>query len=182
MISVFIGAILTLFTTSGYDLIKENREREKLANILYIEVQNNLLNVYVMLNQIGTREEFIKWEGYVANNFDFRILNASIKDVQLLSTIENRNIFDFYEDLSKADEAKNMLAVTPRANKEFWLGRIYDNYLHSIKYGKFIMSDFEKTYNIHPSEEIKEDINKLEKKILKSNPDLNSKIIEGPVL
>jgi hypothetical protein len=182
LISVFVGGLIAFFSAYGYDFIKEGKERKELANIFYLEIQNNLLNVLVYLNQMGNRDDFIKHDTFVANDFNYQVFNAYIKDIRLFSSLEAVKILCFYGDLTKADEAKHMIAGNLNIDKRIWLGYVYDNYLYSIDYAKFLISDFEKVYKVIPSKEVTDDINNQEVKLIKNNPSLISKIINGPNL
>ena len=179
LISVAVGAGLTLLSTIGYDFIKERRERVKLIKVIYVDVQNNLTSLYTGLRDlpydIAQNKDFI-----YGCDFDLRFFDSYSKEISLLSPIDTARVMSFYGELAKANEVKNILKdrnnnLTSEDRKR-WINFMYEKMFKSTRNGRRIMSDFEKKYKIKPLGDVKKTMDAYEEQIVLRNPDLKSKL------
>ena len=187
IISVALGASITYYFNIKIENDKETELRNSIATIFYIDILNNVLTQYVKFNHIVDKDIYKK---VLENNEMIQttevtsvVFDSYINHLLMFNHLVAARIIAFYGDLKHMKTAIETINRGSRSLekgvKQFWINFIEDKMCSAIRKGKWIMSRFEKTYNIGELKQnkmAKEGLEKLHQRLILKRPDLKDKL------
>ncbi|MBU4334538.1 MAG: hypothetical protein KKD07_08870 [Candidatus Omnitrophica bacterium] len=173
LISVAFGAALTLAITYGNLRIEDLYYKKKLTNIVYSDVCRIVYDIYKTLyslpkEMVQGKEGFLDVTGFSTDIFD-----THTKEMLLFDEYDSRRIIAFYQGIKSLVYAKDAPVRNKNnnvsMNRDFWVENFYEIAYKEILKGRCLMNNFEKKYKVEKFEEIYDELNKIESKILKNN-------------
>ncbi len=179
--SVLIGAGITYSVMALNQKSEQVQEREGIANIIFVDVQNKLLSMLATLDKLPY--ENANSEGYhciVKTQFDLTACEVHLNKIVLFPPEEVQLFMAFYGNMkvlnSFLDILHNPYLQLTKENSNYWISSYFNVLCSSVKNGKAVMKTLNEQYKVQTFENVQASLDELEKKILSRNPELKEKL------
>lgn len=179
--SVLIGAMITYSAMYFSQKTEQSKERDGIANIIYVDVQDKLLSMLVTLDKMPYENAISKGYHCLAKtNLDLTVCEAHLNKIVLFPSEEVRLFMTFYGNMKVLNNVLDILhnpyLQLTKENSNYWVTYYYNILCDSIKNGKAVLKVLSKQFRVQAFEEVQESLNDLEKNILSRNPELKEKL------
>ncbi len=180
--SVLIGAVITYSAISLNQKSEQNKERNGIANIIFVDVQNKLLSMLATLDKLPHESVISEGhQGVIKTKFGLAACEAHLHKIILFPSEEVQLFMTFYGNMKVLNNFLNILnnpyLQLTKENSNYWISFYYNILCSSIKNGKSIMKTLNEQYQVQTSEDVRASMDELEKKILSRNPELKEKLL-----